>query len=100
MAGSAYVTIINHDDFSFSPGCKKLLSACEDKKIYLDATGTRETNALDKLLRCECKARKCCSDLLAAYAACHSGIMGVGAYKGKQHCGEEMASLKACVMHA
>ena len=36
-------------------------------------------------------------ETLATYAACHGSVMSVGSYKGKSHCGPELAALRACV---
>ena len=38
--------------------CKKLHEPIRGKRIDLADTGSRDTNALDKLMRCECKTRK------------------------------------------
>ena len=38
-----------------------------------------------------------CVKVEKAYSACHAAIMGVGNYKGKRNCGEEMERLFLCV---
>eukprot|EP00961_Rhodomonas_salina_P032715 441060-Rhodomonas_salina.1 len=52
-------TPVSGDDLvgKVSPRCEKLLKALRGKSIDLAATGTRENNELDKLVRCECKAQ-------------------------------------------
>ena len=45
-----------------SAKCAKLGAALRGRtfEVELTATGTRDNNALDKLLRCECKERGVC----------------------------------------
>ena len=45
---------------SCEPKCAKLLAALRGRTVVLRDTGSRENNALDKMLRCECKERKIC----------------------------------------
>jgi hypothetical protein len=40
--------------------CARLLAALRGRTVALGATGSKDNNALDKLLRCECKERKIC----------------------------------------
>jgi hypothetical protein len=42
------------------PKCAKLGAALRGRTVELTATGSRDNNALDKLLRCECKERGVC----------------------------------------
>jgi hypothetical protein len=83
---------------TISPSCSKLADALRGKTVDLSATGQRDNNKLDQLIRCEAKARAFCGELLAQYATCHGSVMSVGAYKGKNNCGEELARLKMCVL--
>jgi phosphotransferase system HPr-like phosphotransfer protein len=43
-----------------TPKCAKLGAALRGRTVELTATGSRDNNALDKLLRCECKERGVC----------------------------------------
>ena len=125
MAGSEDAGAVSGDallqSVACATKCAKLLAALRGRTVALGATGSKENNALDKLLRCECKERKICrchlchvrrraclvlasdsscslrSDALSVYSACHSGVMSVGSHKGKSHCGAELAALHACV---
>ena len=82
------------------PSCAKLCKALRAKDIDLDATGSRDTNALIKLLRCQVKAdSKHCSSVLEQYTRCHNSIMGSGVYKGQKHCGDELLALFACAIN-
>lgn len=40
---------------------------------------------------------KPCVKVEKAYNSCHAAIMGVGNFKGRKNCGEEMESLFQCV---
>jgi len=42
-------------------------------------------------------AAKKCVKVEKLYSACHAAVMGVGNYKGKKHCEEEMKRLFLCV---
>lgn len=61
---------------------------------------------LPVLFRCQVKhpnvkdsdnSAKTCVKVEKNYSACHAGVMGVGNYKGRRHCGEEMEQLYLCV---
>ena len=73
------------------------------KKISLDTTGDKKTNALLAFLKCQAKASKAaevipsCQAQDKEYALCHQSFMGVGSYKGKKHCGDQMEALYNCV---
>jgi hypothetical protein len=68
------------------------------KKIDLNATGDPKTNNLLFLLQCQSKATKECKEKEEDYSLCHKSFMGVGSYKGKRHCGEEMEALYHCII--
>lgn len=40
--------------------------------------------------------KKECLKAEKMYSACHMAVMGVGNYKGKKHCSEEMMQLLKC----
>lgn len=87
-------------------GKKKCLAewqAIQKKKINLDITGDKKTNALLAFLKCQAKASKA-ADVIPScqiqdkeYTLCHQSFMGVGSYKGKRHCGDQMEALYNCV---
>ena len=86
---------------AFSPKCAKFVRPLAGgAAVDLRATGQRTNNALLSLLKCECKARKVCDTPLARYAACHASVMGVGAYQGQPHCGDQLEALYACAVAA
>ena len=82
------------------------------KKIQLDSTGDKKTNALLAFLKCQVKATKTattnevngssnsasCQAQDKEYTLCHQSFMGVGSYKGKKHCGDQMAALYKCIV--
>ena len=68
------------------------------KKIDLNATGDPKTNSLLFLLQCQSNATKQCKQKEHDYSLCHKSFMGVGSYKGKRHCGEEMEALYDCII--
>jgi hypothetical protein len=39
-----------------------------------------------------------CKGAEKEYSLCHKSLMGVGSYKGKRHCGEELTALYKCVL--
>ena len=79
------------------PKCIKFLHALKGKAVDVYVTGSRENNALDRFLRCECKMKNVCSGQLSKYVACHSSVMGVGSFCGRKNCGNELTDLQACV---
>lgn len=81
------------------------------KKVVIDsdAIGTPTYNILLDFLRCQVKhpnttfdtatmadKKKECLKAEKMYSACHMAVMGVGNYKGKKHCSEEMMQLLKC----
>lgn len=100
---------------SIAPACIKYYKPLAKKKkkpIDMDAIGTPTYNMLLDLMKCQVKhpnisdssssasggddAKKCVK-VEKAYSACHAAVMGVGNYKGRKHCGEEMEQLFLCV---
>ena len=71
-------------------------SLARKKKISIEATGDQKNNSLVKLLQCQAKATKTCKDVEKEYSLCHKSFMGMGSYKGKRHCGEELTALYQC----
>ena len=80
--------------------------------IDLDEIGTPRYNLLLDLMKCQSKHpniigdkneekiqidAKPCLKVEKAYNSCHAGIMGVGNYKGRKNCGQEIESLFLCV---
>ena len=104
---------------SISPACAKYYSPLSKKKkkqIDMDAIGTPSYNLLLDLMKCQVKhpnikknissgsdgsgsnaADKVCAKVEKNYSACHAGVMGVGNFKGRRNCGEEMEKLYQCV---
>ena len=91
----------------------KPLSKKKKKPIDTEAIGTPTYNLLLDLLRCQVKhpnnaiakdnggaggsdAKKCVN-VEKMYSACHAAVMGVGNYKGRKNCGDEMERLFSCV---
>jgi hypothetical protein len=72
-------------------------SVAKKKVIDLEATGSPKTNLMLALLRCETEATKTCQGFEKEYTKCHKSFMGVGSYKGKRHCGDEMSRLHDCI---
>ena len=81
------------------PRCAKYARALGRQRVDLRATGGRANNDLVRLLVCE-SGRSLCRDAVAAHAACHAAVMGVGAFEGRRDCGAELAALRACVAEA
>ena len=73
-------------------------SLAKKKNVAIDATGEQKNNALVVFLRCQVKATKTCKYLAKEYNMCHKSFMGMGSYKGKRHCGEELAALYQCAL--
>ncbi|CAB9521420.1 expressed unknown protein [Seminavis robusta] len=67
------------------------------KKIDLEATGDKKTNALLALLKCQVKASSQCKPQEKEYTLCHQSFMGVGSYKGQKHCGGPMEAMYNCI---
>lgn len=97
-----------------SPHCVKYYKPLQKKKkaIDLEEIGTPRYNLLLDLMKCQVKHpnknnlsdneetmidAKPCAKVEKAYNSCHSGIMGVGNYKGRKNCGNEIESLFSCV---
>jgi len=81
--------------------CQKELQMVQKKKrIDLDATGDKHTNALLALLKCQVKSTKLCKLEDKEYTLCHQSFMGVGSYKGKKHCGDPMEALYQCIRNS
>ena len=92
----------------------KPLSKKKKKPIDTEAIGTPTYNLLLDLLRCQVKhpnnaiakdnvggaggsdAKKCVN-VEKMYSACHAAVMGVGNYKGRKNCSDEMERLFSCV---
>ena len=88
------------------PKCEKYAKALQkrtgkpSRKIDLESIGSPHNNLLVDFLKCQCKSKsKICSLKEKVYSKCHSGIMGVGSYEGRKHCGTELESLVSCVMN-
>ena len=73
-------------------------SLAKKKNVSIDATGDQKNNSLVVFLLCQVKATKSCQDLEKEYSLCHKSFMGMGSYKGKRHCGEELAALFQCTL--
>jgi hypothetical protein len=74
-------------------------SLVNKKKISMDATGDQKNNALVIFLQCQVKTgSKNCKDAEKEYSLCHKSFMGMGSYKGKRNCGDELRSLYQCVL--
>ena len=74
-------------------------SLVKKKKISMDATGDQKNNALVIFLQCQVKTKnRNCKDTEKEYSLCHKSFMGMGSYKGKRHCGDELRSLYQCVL--
>ena len=104
---------------NISPSCIKYYKPLVKKKkkiIDTDDIGAPSYNMLLDLLKCQVKhpnnnisntdndgstsssqTTTSCKSLEKKYMACHAGIMGVGNYKGRRHCGDEMEKLFLCV---
>lgn len=67
------------------------------KKIPLDATGDRVNMMLVHLLQCQVKSTKHCQKIEKEYSLCHKSFMGMGSYKGKHDCAEQLSALYRCV---
>jgi hypothetical protein len=99
-----------------SPHCVKYYKPLVKKKkkaIDLEEIGTPRYNLLLELMKCQVKHpnnnnnlgdsedtiidAKPCAKVEKAYNSCHAGIMGVGNYKGRKNCGNEIESLFSCV---
>lgn len=101
-----------------APACIKYhkpLSKKKKKPVDMDAIGTPTYNILLDLMKCQVKhpnsgnnsdggsggslgsGSKKCAKVEKIYSACHAAVMGVGNYKGRKHCGEEMEQLFLCV---
>eukprot|EP00584_Thalassiosira_punctigera_P002952 CAMPEP_0172536216 /NCGR_PEP_ID=MMETSP1067-20121228/8017_1 /TAXON_ID=265564 ORGANISM="Thalassiosira punctigera, Strain Tpunct2005C2" /NCGR_SAMPLE_ID=MMETSP1067 /ASSEMBLY_ACC=CAM_ASM_000444 /LENGTH=120 /DNA_ID=CAMNT_0013321245 /DNA_START=100 /DNA_END=462 /DNA_ORIENTATION=- len=98
-----------------SPACIKYhkpLSKKKKKSVDMDAIGTPANNLLLDLMRCQVKHpninggsdgkrggsdAKECVKAEKIYSACHAAVMGVGNFKGRKHCGDEMEQLFLCV---
>ena len=72
-------------------------AVAKKKKIPLDATGDRVNMMLVHLLQCQVKATKQCQKLEKEYSLCHKSFMGMGTYKGKRDCGEQLSEIYQCV---
>ena len=81
---------------SVSRKCRKFRKALEGQNVDLAKCGDKTNNALVNLLRCECKQKKICEAEIANYSACHSSVMGAGAFKGRPDCAAELVKLRAC----
>ena len=98
------MTVVNGKDLPASlseaaPKCKSEYQAVlKKKKIDLESTGDKKTNALLALLKCQAKHSKTCKPEEKEYTQCHQSFMGVGSYKGQKHCGGPMEALYKCVM--
>ena len=114
------MTNINASDLphanNVSPKCIKYhkpLAKKKKKPIDMDVIGTPTYNLLLDFMRCQAKhpnlddhgaggggagshAKKCVKEE-KVYAACHASVMGVGNFKGRKHCGDEMERLFVCV---
>jgi hypothetical protein len=73
-------------------------SLMKKKKIVVDATGDPKNNALVQFLQCQAKATKSCQKIEKEYTLCHKSFMGMGSYKGKRHCGEELRLFYQCLL--
>lgn len=96
---------------SISPVCHKQYNSVPRRKkksiIDTESIGTPSYNVLLDFMRCQAKhpnltstdteKKKECLKLEKMYSACHMGVMGVGNYKGKKNCSEEMMQLFLCV---
>uniref|UniRef100_A0A7S2TYY2 Uncharacterized protein n=1 Tax=Lotharella oceanica TaxID=641309 RepID=A0A7S2TYY2_9EUKA len=82
---------------TFAKRCRKIRRALGEREIDLGATGSQDNNKLVSLLKCESRARRKCEDVSKRYAQCHAAIMGVGMFKGKRNCRNELASWLQCV---
>jgi len=71
-------------------------SLAKKKEISMKATGDQKNNALVTFLQCQVKATKTCKEWEKEYTLCHKSFMGMGSYKGKRHCGEELTALYQC----
>ncbi len=98
-----------------SPKCikhYKPLAKKKKKAIDLNEIGTPRYNLLLDLMKCQSKHPnkpvgdnseekatdvKPCVKVEKAYNSCHAAIMGVGNFKGRKNCGEEIESLFQCV---
>ena len=100
-----------------SPQCVKYYKPIAKKKkkaIDLNDIGAPRYNLLLDLMKCQVKhpnteantpsghgekatGPKSCTKLEKAYNSCHASIMGVGNFKGRKSCGQEIESLFTCV---
>ena len=71
-------------------------SLVKKKNIQLEATGDSKNNALVAFLNCQTKATKQCIDLQKEHGSCLKSFMGMGSYKGKRNCAEELTALLEC----
>jgi hypothetical protein len=62
----------------------------------LNNTGSKDTNALVRVLTCETTMRQVCGDVERKYTLCHKSIMGTGEYEGRQDCGLELSAFFDC----
>ena len=98
------MTIVNGSDLPASlleetTKCQKQFQSVQKKKkISLDSTGDKKTNAMLELLKCQAKATKRCKAQDKEYTLCHQSFMGVGSYKGEKHCGGPMQDLYKCIV--
>jgi hypothetical protein len=101
---------------SISPACIKYYQplAKKNKKksmIDTDAIGTPAYNTFLDLLRCQAKhpnmdegsnpsemrdPKKKCLNVEKNYSSCHAAVMGIGNYKGRKNCGEEIEQFYRC----
>jgi hypothetical protein len=74
-------------------------SIAKKKRISLEATGKQNNNALVNFLQCQVKTvSKQCKGIEKEYSLCHKSFMGMGSFKGKRHCEEELTALFQCVV--
>lgn len=82
-----------------APRCVKYLKSVEKKSIESDSIGDSKNNRLLGLIRCQVKANKSkCNNESKRYENCHAGVMGVGNFEGRKHCGQELETLYNCAL--
>jgi len=86
-----------------SPKCMGLFKKgfkARNGNIDLEALGDPHYNNFLKFVKCQSKSTKevPCKLDEKAYDTCHTSIMGVGSYKGKKSCADEIKTLVACAM--
>lgn len=92
---------------SGAPKCAKLAGALSkaaegsEGRVDLSLTGSKDSNALVALLKCDAKALRgslsACPDLVKNYDKCHASVMGAGMFEGRRGCAEELRKLMVCV---